>query len=505
METGLLPTILYETAKRQQTLWNTLVEEQDRRYQAWKASHESEAITVTIESSGTSFKKYPKPHKEYWNSFDQWALQAVKDSDLNWETGPDVFERYKAVYRRVKSGGGFPTLKKGLRNFSIAHRYTAGGMPLEKLGGRLQTRFRIALPSEKLYENNTRENRRSRLTSAWFGIEKEQISLKVVVHRRIPTDAVVKRIALTGMKQSPAMRWKFALVFTVEEPMRERHAPWKECIGIDIGWRKMDESLRVCVAYDGSNHLPITEGGKLSPHGAGLFLPLSWSSKDLGEVSLERKRSIQSYRDQLLEQCKESLRQQLPHLPAAFAQMRNGGLVRLLRVLEENGSNSCSVDMIRKWKRNNDQLTRKMLLLDNRMRSRREWVYRNFASRIASEYKKIRVENIELHEMAAKNSVKESPALQAAAHYRNYAACGELLAALKHAAGERVEMINARLTTRLCAKCGAVFESESELVGHCSNLQCSSSNGYDQDWNAAENIYANRPPDWAEMAFAANS
>ena len=475
----LLPDRIYGAAKRQQSLWNALVAEQERRYQQWKDVHEPKPDPKIGEIANT----YPKPDRGYWDDFDRWARQAVAGSGLNWEMGPEVLDRYYSVYRRLRQGGGIPRLKRRLDHFALAHRYTGGGTSLHKLESTRQKRFRIAFPNAETYVDNSRDRRRERLTSAWFGIDDEQIGLNVIVHRAIPADAIVKRVALTGLKQSPAMRWQFSIVFTVEEEPQEPTEASKERVGIDVGWRKIGDRLRVAVAYDGAKHEE-------------LYIPLAYHAKGLGEVSLERKRAVQHMKDTLLERAKSALREKLPalgiELPREFTRMRNAGLIRLMNEWQSAGVRHGAATLLQEWKQDNDRLTRKALMIDNRMKARREHEYRNFASRLARNYQLIRVEKLDLKNMSRRENVKGEYVLEAAAENRNYAACGELLAAIRNAAKGRVEEVHSSYTTSICAKCGEPFEAGEALQG-----RCTAGHVRDQDWNAAENIFG-KPPVIAE-------
>lgn len=471
-----LPDVLYKAAKKQQALWNVLVTGQDRRYEGWKDTHAPTSLPNP--KTGDLIKKYLKPDRTYWDDFDKWARQAVADSGLNWEMGPEILDRYYSAHRRLKKGGGMPRLQRGLDHFSLAHRYTGGGANLKNLSGERQRRFRIIWPNATAYTDNRRDSRRQRLTSAWFLIDDERIALAVILHRAIPAEAIVKRVALSGWKQSPTMHWQFALVFTVEEQPKEKCEAAMECVGLDVGWRKIGERLRVAVAYDGRRHEE-------------LYIPLTYMAQGLGEVSLERKRSAQQVKDGLLERAKTELRGKLPalriELPSNFTQMRVGGLIRLMQEWQSSGAQHDALAILQRWKHDNDQLARKALLIENRMRSRREHIYRNFAAHLAKAYRLIRIERLDLGQMSRRTNIKSDHALKAATEYRRYAACGELLSAIRNAGKGRVSEIEASYTTSICAQCGKRFEAGEKLIGTCVN-----GHQRDQDWNAAENIYLNR-------------
>src|SRR5690348_13444524 len=74
---GMLPTAIYQFAKRQQELWNTLATEQERRWAEWK-----NANPPTLVNDKPQFKK---PDKQWWNDFQMWMRYKVAESNLGWE------------------------------------------------------------------------------------------------------------------------------------------------------------------------------------------------------------------------------------------------------------------------------------------------------------------------------------------------------------------------------------------------------------------------------------
>ena len=163
-----------------------------------------------------------------------------------------------------------------------------------------QRRARILFPPPEAYLSNSRERRRARFAPAWFEIDGETLSLAVLLHRELPLHSKVKKVYLAGSRQSPVMRWQFALIFTVETPSNcPLLSPPNLGIGIDVRWRKLDEDrLHVATIYDGKRHQE-------------LFLPLRFSTSDLGEVSLERIERAQALQSECLNRCKAELRQLL--------------------------------------------------------------------------------------------------------------------------------------------------------------------------------------------------
>lgn len=472
-----LPPALYEILKRQQELWNDFCRDAEERWEKWKEEHPGMRMQ--------DWKKTdPEGYARYWHEQKSKQEELKQNSGLNWELGPDTLERFRAAYKRLSKGGGTPQPQSRLQNFSIMHRYTGGGVPIERLAGVRQQRFRMIFPPDHAYTNNTREMRRLRLTSAWFLVGEHSLRLNVIVHRPIPAGAILKRVALTGRKQSPVMPWQFWLVLTVEEPKPavRTNARDPRVIGVDVGWWRIPDKseIRIAMAWDGNQHRE-------------LLLPLSFHKKELGEVSLERITSLASQRDTVLETCKQKLAEILPEHPRikntlAWQRTRSGGLTRFLRELD---SASPAAELLRVWKRDNDQLLRQQLLLENAFNRRRKWLYRNFAAELVQNYDVVGMEDLNLPKLYSRENQKgeEKRGLRRAAHRRKYAAIGELFDVIENAmakAGGCVVRISPRDTTHTCARCGKPFDTGvSGRLGICPDGHLS-----DRDENASENIFS---------------
>ena len=104
-----IPQAMWDTAKRQRILWNNLTE-------LWYGAADQARLL-------------PDRKEPIWQSFDEWCHAAVAQSALDWVNGPDVLDRFRAARRAKK----FPRFHRGLDRVAIAHRFTAGGVPLDRL------------------------------------------------------------------------------------------------------------------------------------------------------------------------------------------------------------------------------------------------------------------------------------------------------------------------------------------------------------------------------------
>lgn len=480
-----LPEPLFRTAEAMNDAWSDIACELETAYAAWKPTWTG---NKSVENNATIPVPTPAEKKAFWAERDAYARQRVES--LPDELGDKILDRLRAVYKRVKQGGGFPKPKK-MRRFAVHHRFNAGGLAIERLGGDKAERFRIQLPDASLYRNNSRWLRYQRLCPFWFRVNGEPLRLNAVIHRQIPAAAIVKEVALVGKKQSPTLAWEIYLAVMIEIPKPEPAANSRIC-GIDVGWRKVatcrckvtcmpgTPHMRVAVLYNGQSHEE-------------LVVPLRWRDQTFGEISLERLTNIQRQRDALLERTKKKLEAlAVPQHPQA----RNGTLIRLLHDTQD----AAVKQLLEAWQRDNDRYVRLARWIENRMRGRYDWLYRNWAADVAKSYGTVRVEKVDFREMSYGKANHADLALRAAAERRTLAACGRLLRLVRNAvtkAGGAIEEVPAAHTTDVCALCGAAFEAGAAIIGRCSN-----GHERDQDWQASENIYANRGGFQARGALA---
>lgn len=490
-----LPESIYAAATKRREFWNLLVTESEQRYERWSATHppvpalNKEGIQEISKKTSLPIMKTLKPDKAYWDSFLTWGRERAAASGLNWEDAPDILDRFVAVFKRMStSGGGAPKARQSLDRFAFFHRYTEGGLPVANLANDRQGRVRILFPTSEAYLSNSRECRRARLVPAWFEIDGEILSLAVLLHRQMPVNAKIKRVTLLGSRQSPVMPWEYALIFTVETPGHSSQPrPPNLGIGIDVRWRRLDEDrLLVATVYDGTHHQE-------------LFLPLRFSTSDLGEVSLERIERAQALQSECLTRCKGELRPLLSVLPSGFEQTGRKALFLLMQQLKQQGHKEAA-SLIGGHLRDHSQYRRIALLVANRLRGRRQHIYQNFAAGLARRYGSWNVENIGIQDLREQS---HEPNFRAAAKYRDYASSGLLLQILKDAAkkyGIRLYEIPLEHTTDRCARCGAAFEAGPQREG-----KCAAGHRSYQDWNAAENIFAAPQGFQAQTAVATNS
>jgi hypothetical protein len=375
----------------------------------WRKAHPARARPAGLEREALEKSRRenrPKPTKDFYAANQVWAEERVKQASLPDELGQTILHRLSVAFKNMRKGGGPPKPHHCLDRFAFHHRYTGGGLPVHTLGGERSERFRFLLPLTEAYQlrrgiKNPRELRRQRVCPAWFRVDGVPVRLNVVMHRPLP-DGDVKRVALVGKKSSAAMPWEVHIVLTLEVPFKkEAQAPAGMQCRIDVGWRKLDhDRMRVAVLYNGQ---PTPEE---------LVMPLRIYDRKLGEVSLERLANLKRCRDGLLERAKVTVGAMLSSLPAGWAQMRNGGLLRLMR---DEGTPAEVVAVLEAWQKDNDRYLRMERMVEGHLRRHYEWRYRNWAKDEAARHRTVHIEKMNQREMWEAEKVKNDPALKASA------------------------------------------------------------------------------------------
>ena len=475
-----LPQALWDTARAMQALWNRLVALYD----------DERFIEETLCGGQVDVGSLRK-------QADAAALRQVAESGLNWETGPDVLDRFRAArvraFRAMKNGesparAGLPQVAHRIENIAISHRFTGGGMPVQRLFSERAHRFALVPVAPEAYEGKTRGHTNARATSGTFRVGEEMIRFRTVLHRPIAAAAVVKRATWLG-RHHPTRGWQWAIAITCEEP--HPTAPAQDCrrVGaLDLGWRVIDEGvLRIGMLYDGARHyelrLPLEMPNYRSRrHG--------WRSSFFEVVRLQQES------DALLERAKAEVRGALPEIEelawvqndAAWSRARHGGLRGILKTLRERTPECPAVGALEAWLRESDRLRSFRLAILDGLNGRREWTYRNLAAWIATNFRALAVEGpLDLKRMA-ESGAGGPVALKASMKYRQWAGLSRLRMDIEQACAARcvaLVEIDPMNTTRVCAECGALAEAGPKLV-----LRCPNGHEWDQDANAARNLFS---------------
>ncbi|RME29060.1 MAG: hypothetical protein D6800_03110, partial [Candidatus Zixiibacteriota bacterium] len=243
-----IPQVLWDHARLQNETWNKMVEAFDAVLVKWKDIKEE---------AGKEEKQ------AFWNAFRTDIQKIVDESGLAWESRDEILDRFTSAYRTffTHPDRGKPGKHFAISPIWIQHRYTGGGLEAERIFGSRSRKFSVLeTPPASAYDDNRHVNRRRRVVDAHFGVDGEIIPLRLRLHRPIPEDSVMKRVALSGrrVRRPQGWGWIWHIIITLEvPPPRPEEKPALRVAAVDMGWRKFDDYLRVAYVYDGEREIEV--------------------------------------------------------------------------------------------------------------------------------------------------------------------------------------------------------------------------------------------------------
>jgi hypothetical protein len=409
-----IPQAVWDTARRMQTLWNDLV-----------------ALRNAVRTDVHGAEKAEA--KARWARFNEEKLALMKTSGLNWECQADMIDRFDAMARKTAKEGATLRPHYGLDRVTLGHRYTNGGVTVEKFfAQRTAKRAMIEPIPSAVYDLPYRQRRANDLAEGHFGLDGATIEFVCHLHRPIPHGAIVKRVVWTGEfsrhRQHP---WWWHIQLTVEIPPRVHDRTDTLVAGLDLGWRIMEEGAFVRLGYLADSagrevelRLPLL--GTDTKHIRSMLRHQTPASTlyDLWRLDQESGDSVDN--------CKERLKDRLVTAPAGFVQMRQAGLRKLRRAWQEAGEHEDEQALIAEWERYDAVRQHIRTSVQERLTRRKEWLYRNLAAWLTKTYRTICWKgDFSTKALAQK---QDHPALQNAAKYRQWAALGKLRLYLQQAA-----------------------------------------------------------------------
>ncbi|MBI4468381.1 MAG: hypothetical protein HY650_03560 [Acidobacteria bacterium] len=489
-----IPQQVWDTARETHSLWNQLVE-------------------LTNTTYGQLKTREPGLSKEeraaIYADLDRNQRRLVAESKLNWEGREFIFERFNAAMERwvrsaAKTGsfseGGFPKKRTRLDKIAIRHRYSHGGVPLSRLlrprPRKSVWRFWLRPVPYHAYSHPGRAHKRLCYSEGFFGIDGVRIPFRAMIHRRVPAEAIIKNVILIG-RHSRQFSWEWAFALVCVTPPRPASTPrtGRFC-GLDLGWRKFDTYLRIGMLVDNAGNvielrLPLSTSNRrardfnswieLAGHPRAKRIYETW--EEIQEATAAAEKSMEMVKAQVAAMG-ESLEfpEEIRNHISQVTEMRQRGLVHLLRALQEARIGQDLQDLIMTWKVLEDKARRRIHSARVRFARKRHWLYQNLAAWMAENYDVISwEEELDIKEMLQKRGRAE--ALERADRYRQIAAIGEFRAILRRQVTKHHSVLMdglAAYSTIRCFTCGAQTEGSAEL-----RLQCPEGHTFDQDENAA--------------------
>lgn len=405
---------------------------------------------------------------------------ARKESGLYWPTYTIVEE----AVRSARQSKADPKFQKWDGSGRLAV-HIQNGLPTEKVFGS-DTRIRVEPVPPEAWESPSRSTRRKlSRTRVWFRIGSEKRDpvwavLPMVMHRPLPEDGLVKRVFL--VRERIGTRYRYSVQFVVELPEEPKPELGPGTVAIDIGWRLMDDGLRVVYWYDSEGR----EGE--------LRLPESLL------VALQKPDDIRSIRDRNFNDAKAALAERLTGLElpawlkertAHLAQWRSVGRLAALAIEWRDKrfpGDEEAFTGLEEWRKRDKHLYEYEANLRDQAIMRRREIYRVFAANLRRRYNTVIMEKFDLRQVAEQPNAEEGPKERIRTrNLRVKAALSELRQAIVNA-GLRVVEVPAEYSTMRCHVCGhtEAFDAARWLMHQCT--RCGAV--WDQDKNAAVNLLA---------------
>lgn len=302
------------------------------------------------------------------------------------------------------------------------------------------------------------------------------------LYRPLPSEGKLKRINLIRRRVGPDHRYE--VQFTVEFEGRPELAQHGE-VGIDVGYRKLDEGLRVaCWAASDGRQGEITLPQDLLAGWAKARDLQSIRALHFNEIKLKLQAYVSSHK----------IPEWMSEAAKTLAQWRSPArLCKLMHQWRENRyeGDEQTYGAMQAWRLHDKHLYLWERYAERRAANRRKDIYRCAAKQLAKEYGALNAEKLNLRAMQQAPPSEEEQRDPALLYYRKNACLHELVGAIKES-GITVMEWPPYNTTRRCHECGHINEwaDQSERILRCGSCGAT----WDQDHNAALNLL--RAAEW---------
>jgi len=295
--------------------------------------------------------------------------------------------------------------------------------------------------------------------------------------------ARIKEVVITRRRRGHKFDWHVS--FLCQQPAAEPALPAGRACGIDVGWRRLNDGVRVgTIVYSSGEREFVVLPERLV-------------------AAARRAQDIASRRDKIFNDLIVSWRaidwtSAPEELAATAVRLQKSklsppqlhGLVYAWRRHPFFAPDAFTV--ADRWLAEDKKLWETEASLARHVSNARRDLYRGAAKRLVATCGLIGIEDIDLAALARRKTPAggDNEIAQATAWWRRIAAPGELLAAISHAARRDGALIHKHSgkSTWICAQCGteSMPSDRSQLVHTCPHC----SHTWDQDVNAARNLLA---------------
>ncbi|WP_460038633.1 zinc ribbon domain-containing protein [Thermaerobacter litoralis] len=426
------------------------------------------------------------------HAIDRSSREALKEARADFSRRGLYWPTYGLVEQaaeRMRRSKADPRFRAFTGEGTIAV-HLQGGLPWKELFSGRDTRIQIdPVPPEAWRERGRRRRAKLCKTVARIRIGSNPdrsprwIEVPVWVHRPMPEGARIKAAYLQRRRQG--LRWIYALHFAVELPSARilDPAPALAC-GIDLGWRKVQDGLRVAylVGEDGYEEEVVLPGSWLQA------MEKVWQLQSIADLHFG------AMRDRLVAWLDgREVPDWLHAATAGLSQWRSAGRLRqLAEVWAERRfhGDEAIFEQLWAWRQQDRHLYTWASDLRAKLIGHRRDIYRVFAARVAARYRYVCVEAMDLRKMAELGEAEAKDSAPAPTRTLRHMAALSVLrqclsSALRKRGGELVA-VDPKDTTRTCHVCGRInrFVAGSMVLHRCEHCQTL----WDQDRNAAINL-----------------
>lgn len=446
-----------------------------RRKTAQKAALEDEDIKARIDELDARAVELEKLYRSergcYWGTggLIEDAVKAAKKS-----SGDPQFVRWRG---RGENG------RVGVQ--------IQGGMSADELFSNADTRLQIDPVDPRAWDDETPRGERRRLSRTRLrlrigseGRTPVWSEWDVIMHRPLPEGAVIKRAWCKRRKVGTRYKWDLQLTLDLGEQEGVEHEAPGTVAGIDIGWRRREDGLRIAyVATDSDHHELLLDNERL----AEFDVPR--------QLRATRQKEFDAFRGLLVDWIEGDL-----DLPAWFLgelshleQWRSPNRMRdfVWRWSRERFAGDEDVfELADVWRRQDRHLLQWEEGHRDRVLKRRRETCRLWAKKLCARFATIVIEDVDLSQLARRaqpEDVDEAPA--EARRLRTVAALSEFVSALEMMApkvGTEIVRAPAEYTTIACHVCGEQCEWDAAAALWHTCEHCGAE--WDQDHNAARNL-----------------
>ena len=460
-----LPLVIQQEAAAMRALWNQLVAAFFHRQAAYHHTVAILAPTTTMETrecspsiAGTRVEPSSLMLRQLQQTFLQATQEVSKASSVTWANKQFVTTQFFAALTRFFNKQGDPPRPRTgeFREVHFQHRFTEGGLPIERIFGHSQRLCLTPVAPEAFSPAlSQRQQKRSVRTEGGFQVNGCIVKFRTILHRPLPAGAYLKVAALIGKRivqegyhwnsiggQPTPARWNWSLQLTLEVPPQHLLShEGNTTAALQVRCELRDEH-RVSFAI-------LTDA---TGREEALFLPetllTSWQYKCRLQKQAEQLLAVtkQQLQDLPLAGQSPSTQQRFSHLKAA----RAPGLWRLLHTLEQKGTTDKAIQVLRYWASCSTKLLREARGLEQRYLGHRDWFYHNLALQLCHRYQQLVVTVSDITATPAQQDTRIIAAPHESQIYHQLVAPARFLSFLHQAADKTGTTVkeDLRITTR---------------------------------------------------------